>query len=133
MRAGSGDQICDPIFCSWNPVLGWPGTVKIHQHCIAFLLLFSVNNAGIGCVTVLECMTMEQIKQMFDVNFFGAIRLIKAVLPSMKARQDGYIVNVSSIFGITGGPFNDVYTAAKFAMGGVTESLAPVLKQFNVK
>lgn len=76
---------------------------------------------------------MEQIKQMFDVNFFGAIRLIKAVLPSMKARQDGYIVNVSSIFGVTGGPFNDVYTAARFAMGGVTESLAPVLKQFNVK
>lgn len=92
-----------------------------------------INNAGIGCVTVLECMTMEQIKQMFDVNFFGAVRLIQAVLPSMKARQEGHIVNVSSVFGVTGGPFNDMYTAAKFAMGGMTESLAPVLKQFNIK
>jgi len=51
----------------------------------------------------------------------------------MKAREDGYIVNVSSIFGITGGPFNDMHTAAKFAMGGLTESLVPVLKQFNIK
>lgn len=51
----------------------------------------------------------------------------------MKARQDGYIVNVSSIFGITGAPFNDMYSAAKFAMGGLTESLAPALKQFNIK
>ncbi|KAJ7370079.1 hypothetical protein OS493_034288 [Desmophyllum pertusum] len=92
-----------------------------------------INNAGVGCVTVLECMTMQQIKEMFDVNFFGAVRLIQAVLPGMKARQDGYIVNVSSVFGVTGGPFNDMYTAAKFAMGGLTESLAPVLKQFNIK
>lgn len=92
-----------------------------------------VNNAGVGCVAPLECMTMEHIKQMFDVNFFGSVRLIQAVLPGMKARQDGYIVNVSSIFGITGGPFNDMYSAAKFAMGGLTESLAPVLKQFNIR
>lgn len=84
-------------------------------------------------MAVLECMTMEQVKQIFDVNFFGAVRLIKAVLPDMKARQHGHIINVSSVFGITGGPFNDMYTAAKFAMGGMTESLAPVLKQFNIK
>lgn len=76
---------------------------------------------------------MEHIKEMFDINFFGGVRLTQAVLPGMKARQDGYIVNVSSIFGITGAPFNDMYSAAKFAMGGLTESLAPVLKQFNIK
>ena len=84
-------------------------------------------------MTVLECMAMDQIKQMFDVNFFGAVALIQAVLPSMKERQEGYIVNVSSVFGVTGGPFNDVYTASKLALGGITESLAPVLKQFNIK
>ena len=99
-----------------------------HDTCV-----FSVNNAGVGCVAILECMTMEHIKEMFDVNFFGAVRLIQAVLPGMKARRDGYIVNVSSVFGVTGGPFNDMYSAAKFAMGGLTESLAPVLKQFNIK
>jgi len=91
------------------------------------------NNAGIGGVAVLECMNMEHIKEMFDINFCGAVRLTQAVLRGMKAREDGYIVNVSSIFGITGGPFNDMYTAAKFAMGGLTQFLAPVLKQFNIK
>ena len=85
------------------------------------------------CDCILECMTMDQIKQMFDVNFFGVVALIQAVLPRMKERQKGYIVNVSSVFGVTGGPFNDVYTASKFALGGITESLATVLKQFNVK
>ena len=110
------------------------GTVQLFLGIVIFLLtLFSVNNAGVGLVTILECMTMDQIHEMFDVNFYGAVRLIKAVLPGMKARQAGYIVNVSSIFGITGGPFSDMYTAAKFAVGGMTESLAPVLKQFNIK
>lgn len=118
-----------------KPVGGLPrpiGRVFFMQPIVKIFCLL-VNNAGVGCVAPLECMTMEHIKQMFDVNFFGSVRLIQAVLPGMKARQDGYIVNVSSIFGITGGPFNDMYSAAKFAMGGLTESLAPVLKQFNIR
>lgn len=76
---------------------------------------------------------MDQVKQLFEVNFFGALRLIQAVLPSMKARESGYIVNVSSMAGELGGPFNDIYCASKFALGGLTESLAPVLRQFKIK
>lgn len=100
-------------------------------HSVRFL--FSVNNAGVGCVGVLECMPMDQVKQLFEVNFFGALRLIQAVLPGMKARESGYIVNVSSMAGELGGPFNDIYCASKFALGGLTESLAPVLRQFKIK
>ena len=76
---------------------------------------------------------MEQVKQVFQVNFFGVVRLIQAVLPGMKARQGGYIVNVSSMAGELGGPFDDIYCASKFALGGLTESLAPVPRQFNIR
>jgi len=76
---------------------------------------------------------MAELKQVFEVNFFGVVRLIQAVLPGMKARQSGYIVNVSSMSGELGVPFNDIYCASKFALGGLTESLTPVLRQFNIK
>ena len=76
---------------------------------------------------------MEMVQQLFDVNVYGAIRLIKAVLPGMKARQDGRIVNVSSVFGLVGAPFFQVYCATKFAMAGLIESMAPILQRFNVR
>ena len=82
-----------------------------------FFCLYLVNNAGFGCFTILECMTMEQVKQVFEMNFFGVVRLIQAVLPGMKARQDGYIVNVSSMAGELGGPFDAIYCTSKFALG----------------
>ena len=70
---------------------------------------------------------------MMDVNFFGTLRLIKAVLPSMKARQTGHIINCSSEIGVVGIPFYDIYAASKFAVEGLTESLAPMLRQFNIR
>ena len=72
-------------------------------------------------------------QEMFDVNFFGTVRLIKAVLPSMKARQSGHIINNSSVGGIVGIPFFDIYSASKFAVEGLSESLAPLLRQFDIR
>ena len=72
-------------------------------------------------------------KELFDVNFFGALRLIQAVLPGMKARQSGVIINNSSHFGIVGVPFVEIYCSAKFAIEGLTESMAPTLRQFNIR
>ena len=72
-------------------------------------------------------------KELFEVNFFGALRLIQAVLPSMKARESGLIINNSSHFGIVGVPFVDIYCASKFALEGLTESMAPLLRQFNIR
>jgi len=70
---------------------------------------------------------------MFNVNFFGTFRLIKAVLPSMKARESGHIINNSSVSGIMGMPFLEIYSASKFAVEGLSESLAPRLQQFNIR
>ena len=92
-----------------------------------------VNNAGLGMFGALETQTMAASRSVFETNFFGVLRLIKAVLPTMKLNKGGHIICVSSVGGINGVPFNGVYCASKFAVEGLMESLAPMLKKFNVK
>ncbi|XP_044172949.1 retinol dehydrogenase 8-like [Acropora millepora] len=91
------------------------------------------NNAGLGLGAVLESVPIDMAKALFEVNFFGALRLIQAVLPSMKARQSGHIINNSSHFGIVATPFSELYSASKFALEGLSEGLAPVLAHFNIR
>ncbi|NXN34075.1 RDH8 dehydrogenase, partial [Nycticryphes semicollaris] len=91
-----------------------------------------VNNAGVGHVGPVESISVEEMKSIFETNFFGAVRMIKAVLPDMKRRQSGHIVVISSVMGLQGIVFNDVYAASKFAVEGFCESLAVQLLQFNV-
>ncbi|NXO59223.1 RDH8 dehydrogenase, partial [Aramus guarauna] len=79
-----------------------------------------------------ESISVEEMKRIFETNFFGAVRMIKAVLPDMKRRQSGHIVVISSVMGLQGIVFNDVYAASKFAVEGFCESLAVQLLQFNV-
>ena len=93
----------------------------------------SVNNAGSGFFSASEFVPISVAQDMFNVNFFGTFRLIKAVLPSMKERQSGHIINNSSVSGIMGIPFLDIYSASKFAVEGLSESLAPRLHQFNIR
>ncbi|XP_074634087.1 retinol dehydrogenase 8-like [Acropora palmata] len=92
-----------------------------------------INNAGLGMFGALETQTMAASRSVFETNFFGVLRLIKAVLPTMKSNKGGHIICVSSVGGINGVPFNGVYCASKFAVEGLMESLAPMLKKFNVK
>jgi NAD(P)-dependent dehydrogenase (short-subunit alcohol dehydrogenase family) len=91
-----------------------------------------VNNAGIGYVGTLEELTMDDLRRSMEVNFFGAARLTKAVLPGMRARRDGRVIAVTSLGGTLGQPFNDAYCAAKFAVEGLFESLYPVEARFGV-
>uniref|UniRef100_A0A8B9RYQ1 Ketoreductase domain-containing protein n=1 Tax=Accipiter nisus TaxID=211598 RepID=A0A8B9RYQ1_9AVES len=91
-----------------------------------------VNNAGVGHVGPVESISVEEMKRIFETNFFGVVRMIKAVLPDMKRRQSGHIVVISSVMGLQGIVFNDVYAASKFAVEGFCESLAVQLLQFNV-
>uniref|UniRef100_A0A8B9HDY3 Retinol dehydrogenase 8b n=1 Tax=Astyanax mexicanus TaxID=7994 RepID=A0A8B9HDY3_ASTMX len=92
-----------------------------------------VNNAGIGLVGPLESIGIDEMKKVFETNFFGVIRMIKEVMPDMKKRRSGHIIVMSSAMGLQGVVFNDVYAASKFAMEGFCESLAVQLLKFHVK
>ncbi|XP_022595184.1 retinol dehydrogenase 8-like isoform X1 [Seriola dumerili] len=92
-----------------------------------------VNNAGTGMIGPLECQSIAAMKELFDTNFFGLARLVKEVLPDMKRRKSGHIVVMSSVMGIQGLLFNDVYSASKFAVEGFCESLAVQALKFNIK
>ncbi|XP_066426597.1 retinol dehydrogenase 8 [Molothrus aeneus] len=91
-----------------------------------------VNNAGVGLVGPLESASGPQVQRVFDTNVFGVLRLAQALLPQMKRRRSGHIVVVSSVMGLQGVVFNDIYSASKFAVEGLCESLAVQLLQFNV-
>ncbi|XP_068434926.1 retinol dehydrogenase 8 isoform X2 [Clinocottus analis] len=92
-----------------------------------------VNNAGVGMIGPLECQSIDAMKELFDTNFFGLARLVRELLPDMKRRKSGHIVVMSSVMGIQGLLFNDVYSASKFAVEGFCESLAVQAMKFNIK
>jgi len=82
-----------------------------------------VNNAGVGLVAGAEESSLEQAKSLFDVNLFGLIRMTKAVLPAMRQKGAGWIVNISSVMGLIPAPFMALYSASKHAVEGYSESL----------
>jgi len=88
-----------------------------------------VNNAGAGFAKTTEHATEEEMKWVTDVNYYGVVRCTKAVLPHMRKQQSGHIINITSVGGLVGQPFNEFYCAAKFAVEGYTESLATYLTQ----
>ena len=100
---------------------------------IYLFVIVSVNTASIGLMGILETHSATLTRKVFDTNFFGVVRLTKAVIPKMKSNKEGQIINVSSMAGLNGVPFNSIYSASKFAVEGMSESLAPLLKKFNVK
>lgn len=120
----------------------------------------AVCNAGVGLMGPLETCSEQAMRTVFEVNLFGAIRTIQAFLPAMKRRRAGRIVVTGSVGGLQGGrcmgevgcaglggggarlskhrsapgvPFNSVYCASKFAVEGLCESLAIVLRPFNIQ
>lgn len=91
-----------------------------------------VNNAGRGRVGTTERIDVDQLQATLDVNLIGVWRMTRAALPHMRTRGTGRIVTVTSIGGVVAQPFNDAYCAAKFAVEGMMESLAPVAAEFGV-
>src|SRR5207237_5811390 len=71
-----------------------------------------------------------QINEIMDVNFFGVVRCIRAVLPLMRAKRFGRIACISSVGGLVGQPLNEIYCAAKFALEGLVESMATYTEAF---
>ncbi|XP_069593694.1 retinol dehydrogenase 8-like [Ranitomeya imitator] len=92
-----------------------------------------VSNAGVGLIGPIECQSVEEMKTVMDTNFFGLVRLLKEILPDMKKRKNGHIVIISSVMGIQGILFNDVYAASKFAVEGFCESLAIQALKFKLQ
>jgi NAD(P)-dependent dehydrogenase (short-subunit alcohol dehydrogenase family) len=92
-----------------------------------------VNNAGFGLAGSVETTTIEEAREQFETNFFGTMRVCRAVLPIMRQQGHGHILNVSSIAGRIGIPFQALYGASKFAVEGFTEALRMEVAPFGIR
>jgi len=90
-----------------------------------------INNAGAGYLGTVELAPLDDIRQVMEVNFFGVVAMTKAAMPHLRA-AGGRLITVSSVGGAVGQPFNEAYCAAKFAVEGFLESLAPVASAVGV-
>jgi NAD(P)-dependent dehydrogenase (short-subunit alcohol dehydrogenase family) len=92
-----------------------------------------INNAGYALVGAFEELSIEEFKEQYETNVFGVIRVTQAVLPIMRNQRCGTIVNISSIAGKIGFPITSAYVSSKFALEGVSESMAYEIEQFGIK
>jgi NAD(P)-dependent dehydrogenase (short-subunit alcohol dehydrogenase family) len=92
-----------------------------------------VNNAGIGLLGGAEESSIRQVQALFDVNLFGAIRMTNAVLPAMRKRGEGRIINIGSVLGLIPAPYSAHYSATKHALEGYSESLDHETRAFNIR
>jgi NAD(P)-dependent dehydrogenase (short-subunit alcohol dehydrogenase family) len=92
-----------------------------------------VNNAGYALVGPLEELSIQEFKEQFETNVFGAIRVIQKILPIMRKQRHGTIVNISSVAGRIGFPLTPAYVSSKFALEGLSESMAYELEHFGIK
>ena len=92
-----------------------------------------VNNAGFGMVGAVEEIAEQDVKNIFTVNVFATIDVVKSVLPVMRSQQSGYIINIGSVAGFVGAPGWSVYSATKAAVAAFSEVLALDVKEFGIK
>lgn len=92
-----------------------------------------VNNAGISVVGPIEDAMIDEVKLQFETNFFGVWRVCKAVLPIMREQASGHIINISSMAGRAGLPYQGLYSASKYAVEGMTEALRTEVRHFGIK
>jgi len=92
-----------------------------------------VNNAGIAIAGAVEDTSIEEARKQFDTNFFGVLRVCRAALPAMREQRSGYIVNIGSIGGLVAIPYQGLYSASKFALEGLSESLRLEASRFGIQ
>ena len=92
-----------------------------------------VNNAGIGYFGAIEESEDEEVRRMFEINFFGLASVTNAILPIMRAQRNGHIVNISSVGGLVAFPGVGFYNATKFAVTGYSEALAKEVSALGIK
>jgi NAD(P)-dependent dehydrogenase (short-subunit alcohol dehydrogenase family) len=91
-----------------------------------------INNAAYELAGALEEISLDEAKAQFETNFFGVVRMVKAVLPLMRQQNQGQIINVSSFSGVSAIPFMGIYSTSKFALEGYTDALRMEVKPFNI-
>lgn len=92
-----------------------------------------VNNAGFGIAGAVEDTRLDEAQALFETNPWGVLRVCRAILPIMRKQHSGYIVNISSIGGHIAIPFQGLYSAAKFALEGLTEALSMEVRPFGIQ
>jgi NAD(P)-dependent dehydrogenase (short-subunit alcohol dehydrogenase family) len=92
-----------------------------------------VNNAGIGSLGAAEENSVDQARNVFDINVFGVIRMTNAVLPHMRTQGSGRIINISSVLGLIPQPYMAIYAASKHALEGYSESVDHEVRQYGVR
>ena len=91
-----------------------------------------VNNAGVGLAGAVEDTSVEEAKALFETNFFGVLRVCRAALPILRSQQSGLIVNVSSLGGLVTIPYQGFYSASKYALESMSDSLRMELRPFGI-
>ena len=107
-----------------------PAIAAIEQDIGAIDVL--VNNAGYGHEGILEESSIDDLRRQFEVNVFGAVAMIQAVLPAMRQRRAGHILNITSMGGIITLPGLSFYHGSKFALEGISEALGKEVKDFGI-
>lgn len=92
-----------------------------------------INNAGYGLTAALEETSVEEAQEQFDTNFFGVMRVTRAVLPTMRRQRSGRIINIGSALGFLPAPFNGIYGSSKYALEGYTETLDHEVRTFGIR
>jgi len=92
-----------------------------------------VNNAGYGSMGPIEEVPEEEVQRQFDINVFGPLRVLRAVLPHLRERKSGHVINITSIGGLRTFPGVGIYNASKFALEAIGESLEQQVKPLGIK
>jgi NAD(P)-dependent dehydrogenase (short-subunit alcohol dehydrogenase family) len=92
-----------------------------------------VNNAGVSASGLMEATSMELMQELFDINYFGTVRVYQSVLPSMRKNLSGLFINISSCLGMVALPYRATYSASKFALEGFTEAVRDEIARFNIE
>ena len=92
-----------------------------------------VNNAGYGYMSAIEEGDDAEVRSLFDTNYFGVVDTLKAVLPGMRVRHSGHVVNISSMTGLVANPPNAYYSSTKFALEALTEALSKEVAPLGIK
>lgn len=92
-----------------------------------------VNNAGLGIIGAVESISNNEAKEIFDTNVFGVLNVCRHAIPLLKKQKRSYVFNITSIAGLMGLPFRGIYSASKYAVEGLSESLSQEVKDFGIK